>query len=291
MPENLHLELDEGDKKAKDEGEEKGILNFSYQWGKIMKGADAAFKAVDKAAKESGNTVKKRPQKLAAKPQVQQAAYDADLELQAMPGSTPSLDSDNYEITVPLHELPYSISGHVNPGMNIEHIQVAEVDEDGNLSEWSDVDDFDAASGNFGHELEEQGEYIFSSVDFEGNRSEESETLFLDVEAYMAAPTEGDEEVDETPPSAPVIETNFGDDFAIFEEGFELGGSCDSDTEIMEYQIDDSQWITIENYLAGDTNWSLNETLEIGSHTVNTRAKDLTGNTSEMDSITIFRST
>ncbi len=96
---------------------------------------------------------------------------------------------------------------------------------------------------------------------------------------------------DVTPPSAPVIETNFGDPFAIFEENFELEGSCDSDTETMEYRIDDSEWMTIESYSGGETSWSLNGTLEIGSHTIYTRAKDLAENTSQEDSIAIFRST
>ncbi|MBI4558850.1 MAG: IPT/TIG domain-containing protein [Candidatus Hydrogenedentes bacterium] len=88
---------------------------------------------------------------------------------------------------------------------------------------------------------------------------------------------------DTTPPAAPVITTNNGNDFVSNQLGVTLDGSCAADTDAI-WVNDGSNGVT---YTAGATSWSFTGALNQGPNVFSVVAVDASANVSTSDVITV----
>ncbi len=96
---------------------------------------------------------------------------------------------------------------------------------------------------------------------------------------------------DVTPPSAPVITTNGGGNFTIFQSVYTLEGTTDSDTHEIWYNIDGGSYSILNGYTAFNTNFSYNGSIPVINEVdiACFKALDKADNESGTDCIAVLR--
>jgi len=95
---------------------------------------------------------------------------------------------------------------------------------------------------------------------------------------------------DVTAPADPVITTNGGVDFPIYQADFDLDGTCTSDTYTMWVSIDGGVATQITGYTSYSTSWSWSSSMGLfETHEYCFHAEDYAGNPSGQDCVNITR--